>query len=981
MLLDRNSYLEIEKALNNAFIDNNDKDIKPIFSPAFLYNSKEHKTKVITTLLKDLSECDEFFIAVAFITKSGLQLFKETFEELKNRGIKGKILTTDYLTFTDPDALLDIKNNFPNIEVKMYKCLDSSSGFHIKSYVFKKGNIYKLVIGSSNMTDKALTINEEWNTKLVSTQNGEYIKSIKERYDKLFSEATSLDSYIETYEKIYNEFKSFKEKTLQKSPIFEIFKPNTMQVQFVNNLKKSIENGDKRGLLISATGTGKTYASAFGVREIKPKKLLFVAHRSQLLLQAISTFHNVLPLKKIALFTGDNKLNSELKSFVSLYKEGQEFDILFATIETIYKDYNLTKFNKKEFDFIIIDEVHKAGSETYRKLINYFDPNFLLGMSATPERTDDASKIYEIFNHNVIYEIRLKDALEYDLLCPFHYYGITDIKGIDDETYSNKDFNKLYSNERIKYIIKKSEIYGHSGKKLKGLIFVSTKEDGKILENKLNEFNFKVKFLSGENSNEERESAINLLESDDKNNYLDYIITVDIFNEGVDIPSVNQIIMLRPTISSIIFIQQLGRGLRKSNHKDYVVILDFIGNYENNYMIPRAFSENGSKVDARVVVTSQYLPGASSIEFDEIAKERIFASIQKAKFDTNKSVKMLVKNLISKLNRIPKCEEFYLLESFDMTRIYPFFDSYYELLLELKNDNFKVLNSLPIFNDKERELLIFLSADLGQGTRIDDLIFFEELMNRKSINEIASLYNFSSLELLSLTSIFKGKRDTYRKFNYLDEANYLKKDILELISNNPILKSWILDLIEFYKFRFNEFYKNKYKDYSLSLYEKYSYKDVCRLLNYSKDLTAVIGGYKYNEATNTYPIFINYEKNPKIDQSINYADSFINKETFSWESKKNRKLISKDFAPMLNKNMNTKFLLFIRKDSNDKESKKFFFLGEIYPTDSLKEVIKESTDEKGKTQKYNYVDIIFKLDKPCRDDIYNYLVSSIKDGE
>ena len=420
MLLDRNSYSEIEKALNNAFIDNNDKDIKPIFSPAFLYNSKENKTKVITTLLKDLSECDEFFIAVAFITKSGLQLFKETFEELKNRGIKGKILTTDYLTFTDPDALLDIKNNFPNLEVKMYKCLDSSSGFHIKSYVFKKGNIYKLVIGSSNMTDKALTINEEWNTKLVSTQNGEYIKNIKERYDKLFSEATSLDSYIETYEKIYNEFKSFKEKTLQKSPIFEIFKPNTMQVQFVNNLKKSIENGDKRGLLISATGTGKTYASAFGVREIKPKKLLFVAHRSQLLLQAISTFHNVLPLKKIALFTGDNKLNSELKSFVSLYKEGQEFDILFATIETIYKDYNLTKFNKKEFDFIIIDEVHKAGSETYRKLINYFDPNFLLGMSATPERTDDASKIYEIFNHNVIYEIRLKDALEYDLLCPFH---------------------------------------------------------------------------------------------------------------------------------------------------------------------------------------------------------------------------------------------------------------------------------------------------------------------------------------------------------------------------------------------------------------------------------------------------------------------------------------------------------------------------------------------------------------------------------
>ncbi len=296
--------------------------------------------------------------------------------------------------------------------------------------------------------------------------------------------------------------------------------------------------------------------------------------------------------------------------------------------------------------------------------MNYFRPHFWLGMTASPDRPDGFD-IYDLFDHNIAYEIRLQKALEEDILCPFHYFGIIDIqidgKLIDDVNL--RDFNKLTCDARVNYIIEKARYFGYSGKSLKGLIFCSTKKEAKALSEQFNTRGYKTLALTGEDSQEAREKAINRLILDDGIDKLDYLITVDIFNEGVDVPEINQVIMLRPTESPIVFVQQLGRGLRKCEGKEYVVILDFIGNYKNNFMIPMALSGdrsyNRDTIRRYVLEGSRTLPGSSTIHFDEISRKQIFESINK--LSTTK--KLLVEkylNLKNKLGKVPTVLDFYL---------------------------------------------------------------------------------------------------------------------------------------------------------------------------------------------------------------------------------------------------------------------------------------------------------------------------------
>ena len=296
------------------------------------------------------------------------------------------------------------------------------------------------------------------------------------------------------------------------------------------------------------------------------------------------------------------------------------------------KPETLARFKKDEFDTIIIDEAHRIGASSYQSIVEYFEPKFWLGMTASPERTDSYD-VYEAFHHNIAYEIRLQQALEENLLCPFHYFGITDLQ-INGETIDEKtglkDFNKLTSDERVNYVMKQIEYYGYSGDRVKGLMFCSSKNEAILLSEKFNKRGYQTTALTGEDSQEKRELAIEKLVSNDINNKLDYIFTVDIFNEGVDIPEINQVVMLRPTESPIVFVQQLGRGLRKANEKEYVVILDFIGNYKNNFMIPIALSGdrsyNKDNIRRYVLEGDRVIPGASTIHFDEISKKRIFSA-------------------------------------------------------------------------------------------------------------------------------------------------------------------------------------------------------------------------------------------------------------------------------------------------------------------------------------------------------------------
>lgn len=297
---------------------------------------------------------------------------------------------------------------------------------------------------------------------------------------------------------------------------------------------------------------------------------------------------------------------------------------VFATVQTLNRDDHLTKYQPNDFDCIILDEAHHSSAATYQKVMNYFKPKLWLGMTATPDKRDDdmeGRNIYEIFHYQIAYEIRLQQAMEENMLCPFNYFGISDISTVDDKQLKSRkmtegDFNQLTSDERVRHIIEQAEYYGYSGDRVKGLIFCSRIDESEELSQKFNAAGYRTIALNGSASEEERMNAFERLAMDEADategmQPLDYIFSVEILNEGVDIVEVNQVIMLRPTESPIVFIQQLGRGLRKAEGKEYVVILDFIGNYNNNFMIPVALS--GDRTYNQDVIRKYVISGNSVI--------------------------------------------------------------------------------------------------------------------------------------------------------------------------------------------------------------------------------------------------------------------------------------------------------------------------------------------------------------------------------
>ena len=399
----------------------------------------------------------------------------------------------------------------------------------------------------------------------------------------------------------------------------------------------------------------------------QPGKALFIVHRELIAKQAKSSYLRVFEnSKKLGLLSGSSK--------------EYDADILFATMSTMAKEDTLNKYRPDEFEWICIDEVHRAGAESYKKIMDYFKPEFWFGMTASPERTDGFD-IFKLFDHNIAYEIRLQHALKEDLLCPFHYFGITDIEINGDSIDDDSDvrlFSRLVSDTRVKHILKQSEYYGYSGDRVKGLVFCSNKEEAKELSAKFNQKGYFSAVLTGENTEKQREDCIEkliktvsdeeirkhkddikngILNKDNKLPFLDYIFTIDIFNEGVDIPEINQVLMLRPTESPIVFVQQLGRGLRKANGKEYVVIIDFIGNYQNNYMIPIALSGDKSYnkdfIRRYLLEGTKTVPGASTINFDEISLKRILKSIDSARTNDVKLLKESFEQLKFRLGRIP----------------------------------------------------------------------------------------------------------------------------------------------------------------------------------------------------------------------------------------------------------------------------------------------------------------------------------------
>jgi len=967
---------ELYQGWNTAFIDGAYSS-NLAYRPEFISNDYKQGKKVLAAIEQELSVCDEFCISVAFITKSGITPLLQILKELENKGVPGKILTTDYLMFSEPSALKKL-STLKNIELKMFHTDSETSGFHTKGYIFRKEEIYRIILGSSNITLSAITKNREWNAKIVATGEGEFTQNILDEFNLLWNDAHSIayENFFEEYETKYKIVKE-QQKIAKKEQVtsFEQYAltPNRMQVAFTENLMRMRENNVERALLISATGTGKTYASAFALREMQPKKALFLVHREQIAKQAIKSYKKV--------FGGS-------KSFglLSGTKKELDADYLFSTMQMMAKPAVYTQFSKTEFDIIVIDEVHHVGADSYQRIMDYFIPKFWLGMTASPDTNQ--YDIYTIFDHNIAYEIRLQQALEEDLLCPFHYFGITDLEidgQILDDTTGLRNFSYLVSDERVKYVIEKAEYYGFSGERVKGLIFCSRKEEARELSKKFNQSGYRTEVLTGEDSQERREQMIERLAEDENvDEQLDYIFTVDIFNEGVDVPEINQIIMLRPTESPVVFIQQLGRGLRKYEEKEYVVVLDFIGNYSNNFMIPIALSGdrsyNKDAIRRYVGEGMKIIPGSSTIHFDEISKQRIYASIDKAKTNDLKLLREAYQSLKYKIGRIPSLKEFREYGSIDVTKIFDKCGSYYAFLVKYERE-------YEIRLDHDEETIIeFLSRKLVSYKRLHELALMKHLL--KQNNRIMSYfktfmsqeYRVDTSELVessvirNLTNEFpkEEEKKKYKDCIFIERnttGGYkIAEEFQKRLRHKPFA-DMVAELIEFGITRYIENYSDTYKDTNFQLYQKYTYEDVCRLLNWKRNMNAQnIGGYFYDEDTKTLPVFINYDK---ADDAIAYEDRFLSETELIALSKHPRKITSSDVTHIYKKSEQDKenrIFLFVRKNKNDNEAKEFYFLGEIYAQGEPNPIHMETTND-------DAFEIMYHLDVPVRSDIYDYIVN------
>lgn len=979
----------IRSGLETAYINGNVAS-ELSYKPNFVSNNYNEGKKVLSVIEDELLKCDKFQISVAFITLGGVTPLLQTLKELEKKGIPGEILTSDYLDFSEPLALKKL-HSLSNVKIKMYDTKAANNGFHTKGYIFKEKEIYRIIIGSSNMTSAALTTNREWNTKLVSTFQGEMAEDILQEFDVLWNSkyAYEYDTFYEEYKQRYDIIKTQK-RIAQEENVTSLeryrLKPNSMQVRFIANLRKILQHNEQRALLISATGTGKTYASAFAMRELGFKRVLFLVHRATLATQAKNSYQRVF----------GNAVSMGLVG-AGYHQYGKDY--VFATVETLNKDAHLQKYKPDEFDCIILDEAHHSSANTYQKVMQYFRTRLFLGMTATPDkRTDNDANdnIYEIFHHQIAYEIRLQQAMEEDLLCPFHYFGITDLSVVQDTKAKNileEEFNKLICDERVKHIIEQSEYYGYSGDRVKGLIFCSRKQECKELSKKFNDLGYRTVALSGEDSEEVRQNAFERLameegEQTDKTKPLDYIFSVDILNEGVDIVEVNQVIMLRPTQSPIVFIQQLGRGLRKANGKEYVVILDFIGNYNNNFMIPVALSGdrsyNADTIRKYVISGNRTIPGASTIHFDEVAKNKIFHSI-----DRIRGIKSIIResyiSLKNRLGRTPRLYDFYSNNEVDPLVIIREYKTYYAFLESMEKANYHCT-----LTEQEKLILEYLSKTILSGVRPEELEILQMLLrqNAISIEAFQKLYqekyhkNIMEDQVNCALEVLQGKfvsnEKEYQKYETIDMISCDQTSRITRVSKygellrNVEFRSQVEDIIKVGLARYHDKFMNTNEVVSpFVLYEKYSRRDVSLLMNCGKDLSSVMFGMK--RIQEDVFIFVTYHKEKAedernyVDGKPDYADVFEDNMIFKWDSKIGMGMEStymKDVITAPRKH------LFVKK--SDAESN-FYYMGTFDIIDA-KEARKE--DNKGKLKPISKV--VAKMHHPVRDDLLCYLQSNIE---
>ena len=930
--------LGLERGFVDSTVPANNEQI-----PQFISNDPSRGEKVITSIREEMRNCESFMFSVAFITYDGVNALLEEFRYLRDHNIRGRILTSQYQNFTDPKAIRKLCS-LGNIEIRIVT--EEQMKMHSKCYIFSRKGTYDVIIGSSNLTNNALCSNGEWNVRFNSLATGEVVRDIIDEFEKVFDHATPItDPWLKGYEEIYGmhkwTFRTPPDEPVRKDEVT----PNRMQVEALRGIQDIRNSGGDRALIISATGSGKTYLSAFDAK-VYGGRFLYLVHRRPILNKSFESFRKVLgPDATMVKFDASERL--------------PDVDYVFATIQTMSRYEVYSRIPKDRFDYIMIDEVHHIGAATYQRITSYFEPKFLAGMTATPDRTDGFD-IYGFFNHNIAYEIRLKQAMEYNLTCPFHYFGISDIT-VDGESLDDvSQFSNIEFEKRVDYVVENAEFYGYGGDRLRGLVFCRGLKEAEMFAAAFRRRGYRAEWVSGEMDKETVETYIERLEGDGEYS-LDYIFTADLFNEGVDIPSVNQVIMLRPTESPIVYIQQLGRGLRINSTKDFVTVLDFIGNYDKNYNIPIALSDDRSynKSEARrfVAAGDSMVYGNSTISFDEVSKAKIYESIDRARFSDNAMLMESYRNLKAKLGRIPKPIDFRRHGSMDAMIILSKYKSYHRFLAVKEKDYHTT------FSPGAESMLDYITKIIAPGKRALEIEVLRMLMGpdvgsvKETLRERHPELDANAMD--NILAVFDGT--FYNNDIRLIENDRVSGSFRRMMAEEGFVEE-VGDIIDM-GLDNNGSYSPRYRNTDFVLYRMYTYDDVCRLMNWGSNVNAQnIGGYKYDTKTNTFSIFINYVKGEEVVESQRYEDHFENRSTLIAFSKSTENKDAKNMVRVRDHVANgTRIHLFVRKNKDDEGSKEFYYLGELEFMSFL---------DNGKPVKIRY-----RLKDEIRADLFDYFNS------
>lgn len=996
---------------------------------------------------EELDNSDAFDISVAFVSS---ETVKSLFEDFKsnaerNNGMRHSHLITSTKNYFNTPAtfweLLRLKH-VTGIDVRIWNGNDDSATmpypdvqgqlFHPKGYLFARHledgrPYYNLYVGSSNLTQTALGVQREWNLKVSSLEGGELVDQIRSELESQISESDPLtEDWIARYEEDFNQYeREFQYRAPSRHKMLnerkhQSVEPNAMQREALASLSQLRAMGEHRAIVISATGTGKTYLSAFDVRQCNPRRMLYVAEREQILTKAMESYRKVLGCED-----GDlGLLSGTCRDLDRRY--------VFAMAQTLSKSDVLQRLAADEFDYILIDEAHHVGAERYQRILNHFsDPDFLLGMTATPERTDGYN-IYSCFGHNIAYEIRLQRALDENMLCPFHYYGVAEYLGNDGTRLAADDnsgqlryeISQLATPERVRYIIDKIQEYTPYHQQVTGLVFCSRVDEAEQLSalfnteiNQQAERQYHTIALSGGASAQEREQAVRRLEEGE----LDYIFTVDLFNEGIDIPSLNQIVMLRSTQSSIVFTQQLGRGLRKCAGKDSVIVIDFIGNYTNNYLIPVALYGNTGDRDVARRNLQRRSIGLSSISFDRIARERVLQALDHADWSEMKRLSEQYRQLRYELARIPMLTDIYAHDpSLPLTmaskkdNYLAFVGSRERSLSRSRNngDNMAFFDQLEPVNETEMAILKMATELLLPGLRPHELVILDELCRfaEEHIGDTVDEHvGWQPIGFLTETELSEAiarrfptayltqeqMQSALRVLNYsyftsvnrsrfggiplitIDDRNErrigLSAELITLLITNRTFRIFFADTIRCGLMTCKDMFdraRTTHHEFDKGfLYEqKYKLSDVMRLLGWSDEMNGQnVGGYFCHRKTGTMPIFVKYANSQ-------YDDRFLSLQELRYFSKNDRTENSPEFIWMKDGYGTEQWYenhfipLFVMRKTEADEAR-YYYVGHVAAFSNLHTIVRANDD--GKQTKIAVANL--RLSKPLNSELFRHL--------